>query len=199
MPLELEQADRANGRSLLRKINALHPDVDAALVGGQFFWCTSSGGLSKLHSLLAALEKISSSAKIIRFVPRERYLLLNGYLSNYVSRLSLPSRIKNELALLSCRLAMQGYALVGDIVQMRPAQIIACAMTVPAVRDPEKTASRLEEALGKKGLGLDMRAPHWVRDEGPTVEQMIVQRNLKRVRDARLPKRLRQTHLHLIT
>lgn len=94
---------------------------------------------------------------------------------------------------------MQGYALVGDIVQMRPAQIIACAMTVPAVRDPEKTASRLEEALGKKGLGLDMRAPHWVRDEGPTVEQMIVQRNLKRVRDARLPKRLRQTHLHLIT
>jgi hypothetical protein len=199
LPFHLERLDRLNGIAIIRRITNLLFEIDSDLSNSHFDFRFSVKALPDLRLLLATLERATlSTTNILRVVPKNRYPLLNGYLSNYLSRLSLPGRTANELILLSHRMAVRGRGLVGDVVQMTPQQVIACAMTVPAVRNPEKIVAQLEKALAQKGLMFCMRAPGWVRNEGPTMEQLIAARDARREFEAQQPKRLRPQHLHLV-
>ena len=158
-----------------------------------------SNGLPRLRICLAALEDTySAPSQVVYLVPRNRYLLLNGYFSNYVSRLQLPGRTANELTLLSYRLMRAGYGFVGDVIQMTPQQIGAYAATVSAVRHPTKIVVQVQNAISRNGLMLGMQAPGWTRVEEPSLEERIIKRDARNDARRSSPKLQQAPYLTLV-
>ena len=197
LALNLSHFDRINFEAVQRRITGFS-GVDAS--GCASYGHTSEKDLSRFYCVLRNLERTaSSSAAIVRLVPRQLYSVLDGQLLAYVNRQHLRGSIANELALLACRLTVRGRGQLGDIVQLTPQQIIACAATISVIRTPETIAIKLERILAPLGLTLSMHAPAWLPRRGPTLEQLIAGRDDRREVEASMPKRVqRARHLQLV-
>jgi hypothetical protein len=193
--------DEINCRRLLNRIAGLFHTISRPNAVG---WTSGSEvrllrGFTYLHPLERHLRRTRDpSNNVVRLVPAGKYAALDRNLSFYVSRQSIRGRTKNELAWLTYRMSARGCGLTGDIVQMTPAEVLLHACTIPAIRNPEKLVVQLGKALGRLGLGFEMAAPGWRRDEGPTIEELIAQRDARKALRERTAKRARPAYLQLV-
>jgi hypothetical protein len=140
--------------------------------------------------------KLEFSGKSGPIVERALHVALNFRLVNYIFRSNVHSNSRSELVFLSCRLADDGQSLLGDVVQMSRQQILKYAEADGRIKHPETIVDCLMALLADLGLGLNMRAPEWVRSPQPSFAERIARRNIQM--EATGHRRPRLRHLKIV-
>jgi hypothetical protein len=201
LPFDLRRCDRINLATVMSRLGSLTTKPDVDVVGCGSYGRDSQAVLSRFSCILRNLERLdSSSTNVTRLVSPDLYTLLDKTLCTHVYSLRrLRGTVANELAFLGCLLSVRGGGQLGAVVQMTPAQVIACAAAIPIIRKPETMPVKLEKILTPVGLALNMRAPGWSPRRGPTLEELIATRDHRREAQALIPGQgQRPRHLQLV-